>query len=247
MFLQEFPGQSSRNIVPPRRKAGLAFGHKASIKTKVLVIDDHPIFREGLRKVINSEPDLTVCGEAEGAAEALAEIKALRPDIVIVDITLHQSSGIDLIKDMKLRWPNLPILVLSNHDEALYAERCVRTGARGYVMKTHSPQELLAGLRDVLRGKFHLSDAITNKILNKYIYGSSPDNSNPFEQLSDREIQVFELYGKGRTTRQISEILHLSVKTVESHRDGIKEKLDFADSTSLVRAAVQWVESQHGL
>lgn len=216
-------------------------------KTKVLIIDDHPIFREGLRKVINAEPDLAVCGEAASAAEALASAAAVRPDIVIVDITLDHSNGIDLIKDLELRWPGVPILVLSNHDEALYAERCLRAGARGYVMKHHPPEHLIEAVHNILGGKFHLSDEITNKILSQLGQGAKAGTGNPAERLSDRELQVFELYGKGRTTRQIAAFLHLSVKTVESHRDHIKEKLCFTDSASLVHTAVQWVESQGGL
>lgn len=216
-------------------------------RTKVLIIDDHPIFREGLRKVLQAEPDLVVCGEVASAAEALAAATTTRPDVAIVDITLDHSNGIDLIKDLELHWPGLPVLVLSNHDEALYAERCLRAGALGYVMKHHPPEHLIEAVHNVLQGKFHFSGEITNKILSQCGHGPVTSAGNPAERLSDRELQVFELYGKGRTTRQIATFLHLSVKTIESHRDHIKEKLGFADSAGLVHAAVQWVESQGGL
>ncbi|MCL5745743.1 MAG: response regulator transcription factor [Acidobacteria bacterium] len=205
------------------------------------------MFREGLRKVLQAEPDLVVCGEVASAAEALAAATTTRPDVAIVDITLDHSSGIDLIKDLELRWPGLPVLVLSNHDEALYAERCLRAGARGYVMKHHPPEHLIEAVHNVLQGKFHFSGEITNKILSQCGHGAVASAGHPAERLSDRELQVFELYGKGRTTRQIATFLHLSVKTIESHRDHIKEKLGFTDSAGLVHAAVQWVESQGGL
>lgn len=241
---RERPAPATRPTTAPAPKSPPG---EASGKLKVLITDDHPIFREGLRNVINAEADLMVCGEASSAHEALENATRMLPDIAIVDITLEGSNGLDLIKDLRLRWPDLPLLVLSNHDESLYAERCVRAGARGYVMKHRPPEELVAAIRDAVRGKFHLADEITHKLLSKLGQGGAPGASDQVEQLSDREMQVFELYGKGRTTRQIAEFLHLSVKTIESHRDHIKEKLKFEDSASLVRAAVQWVESQSGL
>lgn len=216
-------------------------------KVQVLIVDDHPIFREGLRQVINAEADLVVQGEASGAAQALEAATAQPPDIAIVDLTLEQSNGLDLIKDLAARRADLPVLVLSNHDEALYAERCVRAGARGYVMKDRPPAELVAAVHDVLAGKFHLSHGITHRILAKLGHATSLPPGDVSEELSDRELQVFELYGRGRTTRQIAETLHLSVKTIESHRDHIKQKLGFADSTALVHAAVHWLETHREL
>ncbi len=216
-------------------------------KARVIIVDDHPIFREGLRRIIEAESNLTVVGEAASAAQALEVIAGGEPELVIVDLTLDQSNGLDLIKDLGSRWASLPVLVVSNHDEALYAERCIRAGARGYVMKDRPPTELIAAVNAVLGGRFHLSDGITHRILSRLGTGPHRAAGDLSEGLTDRELQVFELYGKGRTTRQIAELLKLSIKTVESHRDHIKEKLGFADSTSLVRAAVHWVEVQHGL
>lgn len=216
-------------------------------KARLLIIDDHPIFREGLRQVLDAEPGLSVCGEAASAPEALAAAAALQPDLAIVDITLDHSNGIDLIKDLGLQCPTLPVLVLSNHDEALYAQRCLRAGARGYVMKHQSPEHLVSAVHAVLQGRFHLSGEILDRILTRLGPSPKAGTDDHTGRLSDRELQVFEFYGKGQTTRQIATALHLSVKTIESHRDRIRGKLGFADSAALVRAAVQWVESQGGL
>jgi len=236
------PAESS--ACPPAAGPGPA---SAATKIRVMIVDDHPIFREGLRQIINAEPDLEVSSEAASAAQALAVASEHRPDIALVDLTLDQSSGLDLLKDLNLRWAGLPMLVLSNHDENLYAERCVRAGARGYVMKDRPPAELVAAVREVLEGKFHLSHGITHRILAKLGQGTGRIAGDVTEELSDRELQVFELYGRGRTTRQIADVLHLSVKTVESHRDHIKQKLGFPDSAALVHAAVHWIETQNGL
>jgi len=219
----------------------------ATAKVKVMIVDDHPIFREGLRRIINAEPDLEVSSEAASATQALALAGEDRPDIALVDLTLDQSSGLDLLKDLGVRWAGLPMLVLSNHDENLYAERCVRAGARGYVMKDRPPAELIAAMREVLEGKFHLSQGITHRILSKLGHGTGRALGDLTEELSDRELQVFELYGRGCTTRQIASVIHLSVKTIESHRDHIKRKLGLLDSAALVHAAVHWIETQHGL
>jgi DNA-binding NarL/FixJ family response regulator len=233
--------RDERQWKPPGLKAPLASAHG---RRKVLIIDDHPIFREGLRRVIGNQRDLVVCGEATSVAEGLAAIKSLQPDLAIVDLSLHESNGIDLIKDLQVDGNHLPVVVVSFHEEALYAERCLRAGAHGYVMKSKPVDELLAAIRAAVDGKYHLSDSVTNRILSRIGHGVEGGKEDPVERLSDRELQTFELYGKGRTTRQIAEFFHRSVKTVESHRDRIKEKLGFIDSTTLVRAAVQWVESQ---
>jgi DNA-binding NarL/FixJ family response regulator len=234
-----------RNHAPPPAQ-GLA-AEPSVPKAKVLIVDDHPIFREGLRRVIDAEADLEVLAEAASAAQALAAATAQRPDLAIVDLTLEQSSGLDLIKDLAVRWTGLPVLVLSNHDETLYAERCVRAGARGYVMKDRPPAELIAAVHDVLAGKFHLGHGITHRILSKLGSPTSPAAGDLSEELSDRELQVFELYGRGRSTRQIADALHLSGKTIESHRDHIKQKLGFPDSTTLVHAAVHWLDTHREL
>lgn len=233
-----------KNVAPAAAAPGV---ETVRPKVKVLIVDDHPIFREGLRRVIDAEADLEVQGEASSAAQAVAAATAQPPDIAIVDLTLEQSNGLDLIKDLTLRQADLPVLVLSNHDETLYAERCVRAGARGYVMKDRPPAELVAAVHDLLAGKFHLSHGITHRILAKLGRTAASAPGDVSEELSDRELQVFELYGRGRTTRQIAETLHLSVKTIESHRDHIKQKLGFPDSTALVHAAVHWLETHREL
>jgi DNA-binding NarL/FixJ family response regulator len=232
---------SKRTFKQPAPKNPAAVRTK---KAKVLVVDDHPIVREGLSQVINHESDLTVCGEAESAQRALQVIDSTRPDVVIVDISLERSNGIDLIKDLKSRYPRLLMLVLSTHDESLYAERSLRAGARGYVMKQVAPQKLVGAIRQILKGEIYLSENMTGLLLHKIVSDQPTRGTSPLERLSNRELEIFELIGRGRKTRQIAEDLHLSIKTVETHREHIKEKLSLKDAVSLVRAAVQWVESE---
>lgn len=216
---------------------------KNSVKTKVYVVDDHPIIRQGLKQMINQEKDLMICGDAEDACQGLEEIKTLQPGIVIVDISLKGMSGIDLIKNLKNRYAHLPILVLSMHDESLYAERVLRAGARGYIMKQEAATNVLSAIRCILSGKIYVSERMTAKILEKSVDGRSDKTSTPVDLLSDRELEVFQMLGKGIGTRQISKDLHLSIKTVETYRENIKEKLKLENATELVRHAVQWVES----
>lgn len=214
---------------------------------KVLIVDDHPIFREGLRMVLDAEKDLSICGEAGQSAEALDLIQQSKPDVALVDLTLDQSNGLELLKDIRVRWKSLPVIILTNHDEALYAERCIRAGANGYLMKHNPPEQLIAAIHDVLNGGVSLSESMKNQLLTKVSATHQPPKKDLAEELSDRELQVFELYGKGKSTREIAEILHLSVKTVETHREHIKAKLNFKDGNTLMRAAFQWVERQSGL
>jgi len=217
--------------------------HHGSGKIKVYVVDDHPIIRQGLKQMINQEKDLMVCGDAEDACQGLEEVKALQPDIVIVDISLKGMSGIDLIKNLKNRYADLPILVLSMHDESLYAERVLRAGARGYIMKQEATTNVLSAIRCILEGKIYVSERMTAKILEKSVEGRSDKTASPVDLLSDRELEVFQMIGKGLGTRQIAKELHLSIKTVETYRENIKEKLKLENATELVRHAVQWVES----
>jgi len=219
--------------------------HKTSTptKAKVLVIDDHPIIRMGLMELIDREPDMISCGQASDAAEALEAIEHLQPDVAIVDLKLKDSSGLELIKDIRVRFPTLLMLVLSMSDESLYAERVLHAGARGYVMKEIAADDVIDAIRRVLAGEVYLSKRMSAKLLSKMVGGRNVPAS-PLETLSDRELQVFELIGQGQGTRNIAETLCLSIKTIETYRAHIKEKLHLANAAELVQRAVQWVQSK---
>jgi DNA-binding NarL/FixJ family response regulator len=216
-------------------------------KTRILLVDDHPLVREWLTNLINQQPDLVVCGEAEDAPQALSGIENTRPHLAIVDISLKGGSGIGLIKDLKQLHPKLLILVLSMHDELLYAERALRAGARSYIMKGEVTKKIIAALRDVLAGKLYLSDRISALIANKFVDGQPVASESPVATLSDRELEVFQLLGQGRETKQIAESLHLSLKTVQAYCARIKEKLDLANATELLREAIRWEEDRQRL
>lgn len=209
---------------------------------RILIVDDHPMMREGLRTLISRERDLTVCGEAETAAQALAAVAGLKPDLVLADITLPGRNGIELIKDICALQHAMLILVISMHDESLYAERALRAGARGYIMKQKSGPKMMQAIRQVLAGRIYLSDKMSARIL-EYVAGKRTEAS-PIERLSDREWEVFQLIGRGKSTVQIAEELHLSPKTVEAHRARVKEKLDLRTMTELISFASRWVETQ---
>lgn len=213
-------------------------------KAKVLVVDDHPIVREGLVRVIDATPDLEVCAHAESIPQALEAVERSKPVIAIVDIALGGQSGIELIKDLKTRYPDLPVLVHSMHDESMYAERCLRAGAKGYVMKQEPPERLLQAVRKAMQGEVFLSEAMTRQLLCRISGGPGVKGNSPAELLSDRELEVFELLGRGYRTKEIAETLHLSEKTIQTYREHIKEKMGLSDAVTLVRRAVQWVESQ---
>lgn len=212
-------------------------------RIKILVVDDHPIVRQGLQELINHEKDLVVCGQAEDAHQAIREIKTRKPDMVIVDISLKEKNGMELIKDIKVQCPDLPVLALSMHDETLYAERALRAGARGYIMKQEGTEKLITAIRKVLDGQVFISDRMAAKIVYKLVGGGPELSVSSIDRLSDRELEVFLLIGRGYGTRQISEQLHLSVKTIETYRSHIKEKLNLMDSTELLQYAIQWVNS----
>ena len=227
---------------------------KAKLKTppatparrRILVVDDHPMMREGLRQLIASEPDLEVCCEAEDAAAALRSIEEHQADLAIVDISLKESSGLELIKDLRIRRPVLPVLVLSMHDESLYAERVLRAGGQGYLMKHEGGEKIMAAIRHVLSGRISLSEKMSDRLLGQLAGKRAAPAAGPsVERLTDREFEVFQLIGGGRTTRQIAEKLHVSVKTVEAHRVNIKQKLNLATAPELIRFAVRWVETQN--
>ena len=214
---------------------------KKDDRRRVLIVDDHSVLREGLRMVIDQQPDMVVCGEAADAPQAMEQVETLHPDIVIVDLSLVGSSGLELVKDIKARFSTIPTLVLSLHDEALYAERVVRAGARGYIMKRSSSAELLNALREVLNGNVYLSENMSSRIM-KQVFGRheiAPER-NSIEVLSDRELEVFQLIGEGHGTSEIAQRLHLSMKTVSCYRQNIKNKLHLKDATELVQHAIHW-------
>jgi DNA-binding NarL/FixJ family response regulator len=211
-------------------------------KRRVLLVDDHPLVCEGLTQRINGEADLEVCGQARDAHSALEAIEKLRPHIAVVDIALGTGSGVELIKDIKVRYPRLPALVLSMHDEALYAERSLHAGAKGYVMKQEETTVLLQAIRQVLRGQVYLSDKVKDGIVNR-LGGNLPEGeiTSLIKKLSDRELQVFQLIGDGYATHEIADRLHLSMKTVASHRENIKKKLNLNTGEELARFAIHWL------
>jgi len=213
-------------------------------KSKVFVVDDHPIVRQGLAQMINREPDLTVCGEAEEAAAALQAIIVQKPDVLIVDISLNGPDGLDLLKNIRARYPSMPVLILSMHDESIYAERALRAGANGYIMKHEAAEKVLVAVRQVLNREIYVSERVANRILHHYISGSSASEQSPLADLSDRELEVFRLIGEGHSTRTIAEGLHLSVKTVESYQAHIKDKLSLKNGRELVQHAIQWVMNE---
>lgn len=214
-------------------------------KKSIFLVDDHPLVREWLTNLINQQPDLSVCGEAETAPQAMQAISALKPDVAIVDISLKKSSGIELIKDLRQRQPAVAVLVLSMHEEAHYAERALRAGARGYIMKRETTRKVIAAIRKVLAGEHYISDEIATALATQFVTGKAPAEQSPVEQLSDRELEVFELLGQGRGTRQIAETLSVSVKTVQAYCARIKEKLNLSSATELLREAVRWQGSSH--
>lgn len=208
----------------------------------MLIVDDHPIVRQGLRWMIDPEPDLTVCGEAQTEREARAAIRDLAPDVVIVDISLAQGDGLELVRDVHAELPKLPMLVLSMHDEAIYAGRLLAAGASGYIMKQAASDQLLAALRRVLDGGTYVSEALTNKAVpcGGATTASASTVSNPIERLSNRELQVMSLIGRGVSSREAAEMLSVSIKTVESHRQSLKRKLNLLSNVQLLQFSINW-------
>jgi DNA-binding NarL/FixJ family response regulator len=216
----------------------------SKLKRKIFLVDDHPLVREWLTTLIHQQPDLMVCGEAESASQALEGISTQKPDVAIVDISLKGASGIEMIKNLKSLRPSVAIIVLTMHDESLYAERALRAGARGYIMKRETAKRIIAAIRDVLEGKLYVSERLTKLFAEKFVVGQTTTVSSPIEQLSDRELEVFQLYGQGCETRQIAESLNVSMKTVQAYCARIKEKLRLSNATELLREAIRWHESQ---
>jgi len=219
-------------------------GPESPIK-RVFLVDDHPMVRERLALMIDQQPDLQVCGEASDAAEAIEGIGRTLPDIAVIDLSLKSSSGLELIKDIKARGWGTPVLVLSMHDESLYAERVLRAGGFGYISKQQSSQDVLQAIRKVIDRQIHVSGDLTGLILKRMLRGPTP-SASPVEKLADRELEIFRMIGSGHGTRAIAENLGLSVKTVESYRARIKEKLGLEDGVQLMQRAVLWVQSYEG-
>jgi len=216
----------------------------AKQRTRILLVDDHPLVRERLAEILNREADLTVCGEAEDRHEAIAAIPAKRPDLVIVDLSLKNSDGLELIKDIHTRWPQVRMLVVSMHDESLYAERVIRAGALGYITKQEATRKILLAVRRVLAGNIYLKEGIATRIISRMTARSGAVAATPAERLADRELQVFDLTGRGLSTCEIAERLHIAVKTVETYRSRIKEKLKLKDSSELLRCAISWTHGR---
>jgi DNA-binding NarL/FixJ family response regulator len=213
-------------------------------KSRVFLVDDHPLVREWLTNLIEQQLDLVVCGEAETASGAFQAIAKQKPDVVIVDISLNGSSGIELIKNLRTLRPSVAAIVLSMHEESLYAERAMRAGARGYIMKRETAKKVIAAIRAVLEGKMYLSERLTALFAERFLDGNAPASGSSYQQLSDRELEVFQLLGQGLETRQIAESMHISMKTVQAFCARIKEKLKLGSATELLREAIRWQESQ---
>ena len=214
--------------------------------TRVFLVDDHPLVRESLTSLIEQQPDLRVCGEADSARSALATIGGAMPDVAIVDLSLGDHSGLDLIRDLRKLHPEVAVLVLSMHDEDLYAERALRAGARGYIMKREATRNVILAIRRIREGKIALSPRFAESLAEKFVAGAPAVVEFPVSHLSDRELEVFRMAGHGRATRQIAESLHLSPKTVQAYYARIKVKLGVKSATELLREAIRWVEEQSG-
>jgi DNA-binding NarL/FixJ family response regulator len=211
---------------------------------RILIVDDHPVVVRGLEDLICKEADLTVCGYADSAPAALEQMRTLNPDLALIDISLRGTNGIELVKLMKAEVPKLPILVLSMHDESLYALRALKAGALGYLMKAEAVQHVILGIRRVLEGRIFVSPRFSEQLIYKAVQSLESGSNSPVDTLSDRELEVLELLGKAHNTRSVAKMLNLSVKTIETHRAHIKEKLGFKDATEMIRFAVDWVAQQ---
>ncbi len=225
-----------------RRAPGRARANRPA-RRRVLLVDDHPLTREGLAAIINRQADLEVCGEISNPAEAMSELSKLKPDLMVTDMTMPGRGGIEFIKDVRAMLPELPMLVLSMHDEILYAERALRAGAQGYLMKDAGAAKVLEVIRLVLSGHSYVSPQMSSRLLGAMMGRSPRGSKSPIEKLSDREFEVFQLLGSGKNTKEIAQTLHLSPKTVDVHRARIKEKLHLKDATRLLHHAVRWVET----
>jgi DNA-binding NarL/FixJ family response regulator len=215
-----------------------------SNKLKVLLVDDHPITRQGMKALVNQQSNLEVVGEADNAPYAIELVSKLQPDLAIVDIALKTTNGIELTKNIKVQAPNLPVLIVSMHDEGLYAERALRAGAMGYLMKQEASEKIVAAITRLLQGEIYLSDKIKEKMLHRFVNKKGDNMVFSIDTLSDREMEVFQLIGNGYSTRQIAQKLNLSSKTIDSYREHLKLKLQLEAGKDLVRYAIQWMKSE---
>jgi DNA-binding NarL/FixJ family response regulator len=209
--------------------------------SKILITDDHPLVREGLKVRINDQPDMVVCGEAASVAESLQLLKTSRPDLVIVDIVLAEGHGLDLIKQVKSRFPDVKMLVVTAADDVLYGERALRAGAHGYINKRECQEKIVEAIRVILAGQRYVGPELTQRLVESMVGGPGPATAERTARLSDRELEVFHLIGQGKTTTEIAKQLHLSVHTIDTHREKIRRKLGLSNATQLIRSAVQWV------
>ena len=216
----------------------------AEMRSRVLVVDDHPMTRYGIVRLIAQEPDLVVCGEAENASRALAAVSALKPQVVLADLTMPGGEGLEFIKDVRSLHPEVAVLVVSMHDEALYAERALRAGARGYIMKNEGGAKLVEAIRQVLQGKTYVSENMSGKVLEIFSGRRRRADDTTIGKLTDREFEVFRLLGQGMTTREIGQQLRLGTKTVETHRLHVREKLGLKSGPALIKYAVRWAGTQ---
>lgn len=211
-------------------------------KTRILIVDDHPLVRKGLAELINQEPDMIVVGEADDAPAGLKAVTTIEPDLVIVDLSLKTNNGLELIKNIKAVNPSIQVLVLSMHDESIYALRVLKAGAKAYVMKQEVVDKVMEAIRRIRVGKLFVSERVAHQMLNQVVEGTDPSSSSPVDILSDRELEIVNMIGGGIPTREIAQRLNISIKTVESHRAHIKEKLNLENATQLVQFCFRWVE-----
>lgn len=215
------------------------------LKTQILLVDDHAVVRFGIAQLINHQGDLEVCGEEEDASHALGAIEKLRPDLVIADISLKDSSGLELMRNIKAQYPKLPVLVVSSHDESVYAEVAFRAGALGYLMKEEALEKILTAIRRVIGGAIYVSDSLAAKMLQQQVRGQSNITDSPVKNLSDRELEVFQMIGNWKKTSEIARELHLSIKTIEYYREQIKHKLNLENASELTQYATNWVHREN--
>ena len=213
--------------------------------TRIYIVDDHPLVRQGLSQVINNEADMEICGEAEDAPQAMKGVGPANPDVIIVDISLRGNNGLELIKNLKAIHENIRILVFSMHDESIYAQRALRAGAKAFVMKKESPTKVVEAIRSIITGEIYVSPSVADQVLHQIVNGpNNATSTSPIDRLTDRELEVVQLIGRGLSSREVAESLNLSVKTIESHRAHVKEKLSLRNATELVQFSVQWVDRQ---